>query len=45
MQLGKQTDISSADKHMLKTSKRRILTGIPHDANTQNGGGCACIPV
>lgn len=35
MQLGKQTDISSADRHMLKTGKRRILTGMPHDADTQ----------
>lgn len=35
MQLGKQTDISSADKHMLKTGKRRLLTGMPQDADTQ----------
>lgn len=31
MQLGKQTDIGSADKHMLKRSERRRLNGIPHE--------------
>lgn len=44
MQLGKQTDISSADKHMLKTSERRRLNGIPHECKHTEwlGGVCAC---
>lgn len=30
-QLGKQTDINSADKHMLRMSDRRRLNGMPYE--------------
>lgn len=36
--LGKQTDLSSADKHILKTSERKRLNGIPHDCKHAEWG-------
>lgn len=44
MQLGKQTDISPADKHMLKRSERRRLSGIPHECKHAGWcGGRVCL--
>lgn len=42
--LGKQTDLSSADKHMLKTSERKRLNGIPYDCKHAEWG-CECVCV
>lgn len=40
MQLGKQTEISSADKHVLKTGERRKWNRIPHECKHAEWLGC-----
>lgn len=40
MQLGKQTEISSADKHMSKTGERRKWNRIPHECKHAKWLGC-----